>query len=137
MCKCLLFRINLMRLTSLSLQPTEAEKPTYIFSLLVNEINLPFWFFRADKSFYSPHANKILCLLQFANSKASGCTVQNVQLFQNLRQLAALRNVVTFEMSSPPPPQADLMGTIWKGCWHLDAFMAHLHKSTALSKNTS
>lgn len=43
-----------------------------------------------------------VCFNQLANSKASGGTVQNIQLFYNLMQLAALRYIVTFEMSSPP-----------------------------------
>lgn len=60
--KFLLFRNRLMRWTNLYLWLAEAETHPY-FWLLLNEINLPLWFFWAEKSLQSLHADAILCLL--------------------------------------------------------------------------
>lgn len=62
------------------------------------------------------------CLTQFANSKASGGTVQNAQLLSSVMQLAALRYMVTFETSSP---QSIFNGKQVAGRRHLGALTAH------------
>lgn len=60
--KFLLFRNRLTRWTNLYLWLAEAE--THLcFWLLLNEINLPLWFFWVEKSLQSLHADVILCLL--------------------------------------------------------------------------